>query len=723
MPTFKDIAKAAGVSYGTVSNVLNGRGNVRSDKVRLVEEAAVRLGYVINKGAQQLRKGISDVIAVILPDLYAQPYIDFFMTFKHYAEGHGYTPELYLTGNSPAREQEQMELIRSKAPMGIAGFFCGEGSNPAGFFPEGRVVSVEQMNLPGSCYVGFDYHQAGIGLAQGVPPEARHVTILAENERFDAQKELIRGIRGELARRSCTVDLLVTDALRCRGDVLRLLDDTAVPDAILITSFAFTHTVKNIHDVFFAHLPVYIGTISPVFTLPEKGCINYELNYRLMGRAAAKRLINNIDMEHGDLSPILLENDGLNQWHASSQARRVTHPLTIVTLDSPTAQVLKGISHLYTESTGTEVQVCIYPYDGIHELLTHIESVDNVDIIRLDCTWMSWFAKRIFVPLTEIDSHVMDVFRNFIPNLQRTYSLVDGVPYSLPETPSAQLLFYRKDLFENAALRRQFAETYRRELTPPATFEAFNQTAAFFTRACNPASPTAFGANLTLGNSGTAATEFLTRYFSYTHALYDQEGRALLTSEAARSALRDLIAVKPYANPACNSWWRSTARDFAEGQVAMTTLFSNYASEMVFTQSNVIGKIGYAMVPGGNPLLGGGAIGVCRYARDKEEAYRFIRWMLSDKTATAMASMGSVSPCAKTYENYDVLDTYPWLSLMRRCFECSDTQRIPDGRRTPFNERRFLSIIGTAVSNACMGAMTADKALEWARRSYEVEFL
>ena len=36
MPTIKDIAREAGVSHGTVSNVINGRGNVSVEKIQLV---------------------------------------------------------------------------------------------------------------------------------------------------------------------------------------------------------------------------------------------------------------------------------------------------------------------------------------------------------------------------------------------------------------------------------------------------------------------------------------------------------------------------------------------------------------------------------------------------------------------------------------------------------------------------------------------------------------
>ena len=71
MPTIKDIAKLAGVSQGTVSNVLNRRGNVSTQKMRLVEEAMSQLGYTVNAQARQLRNNIqtSHCVAVILPNI------------------------------------------------------------------------------------------------------------------------------------------------------------------------------------------------------------------------------------------------------------------------------------------------------------------------------------------------------------------------------------------------------------------------------------------------------------------------------------------------------------------------------------------------------------------------------------------------------------------------------------------------------------------------------
>ena len=81
MPTIKDIALAAGVSHATVSNVLNKKGNVSSEKIRHVMEVSEALGYVPNERAKMLRKGQANLLGVLLPDLHAKQYIDFFLSF------------------------------------------------------------------------------------------------------------------------------------------------------------------------------------------------------------------------------------------------------------------------------------------------------------------------------------------------------------------------------------------------------------------------------------------------------------------------------------------------------------------------------------------------------------------------------------------------------------------------------------------------------------------
>ena len=97
MPTIKDIAKEAGVAQGTVSNVLNGRGNVSSDKIILVEQACAKLGYTMNQRAKTLRQGSSKLLAAIIPNVHDRRYTDFFLSFKNYA------CLLYTTPNYPFR--------------------------------------------------------------------------------------------------------------------------------------------------------------------------------------------------------------------------------------------------------------------------------------------------------------------------------------------------------------------------------------------------------------------------------------------------------------------------------------------------------------------------------------------------------------------------------------------------------------------------------------------
>lgn len=65
----KDVASRAGVSVGTVSNVLNHPEKVATATVRRVRAAIADLGFVRNDAARQLRAGSSRAIGMVLLDL------------------------------------------------------------------------------------------------------------------------------------------------------------------------------------------------------------------------------------------------------------------------------------------------------------------------------------------------------------------------------------------------------------------------------------------------------------------------------------------------------------------------------------------------------------------------------------------------------------------------------------------------------------------------------
>ncbi|WP_163535800.1 LacI family DNA-binding transcriptional regulator, partial [Klebsiella pneumoniae] len=61
----RDVAAAAGVSVGTVSNVLNRPERVQPDTVARVQAAIEQLGFVRNDAARQLRAGRSRTVAMV----------------------------------------------------------------------------------------------------------------------------------------------------------------------------------------------------------------------------------------------------------------------------------------------------------------------------------------------------------------------------------------------------------------------------------------------------------------------------------------------------------------------------------------------------------------------------------------------------------------------------------------------------------------------------------
>ncbi|MER6346006.1 LacI family DNA-binding transcriptional regulator [Streptomyces sp. NPDC001595] len=68
-PRIKDVARLAGVSEKTVSNVINDYTHVSDRTRRVVREAIEELGYKVNLAGRHLRRGRTGIIALVVPEL------------------------------------------------------------------------------------------------------------------------------------------------------------------------------------------------------------------------------------------------------------------------------------------------------------------------------------------------------------------------------------------------------------------------------------------------------------------------------------------------------------------------------------------------------------------------------------------------------------------------------------------------------------------------------
>ena len=66
--SIRDVARLAGVSVGTVSNVLNKPDEVSSDTIGRVQRAIEELGYIRNDAARRLRAGVSSTVGFVVLD-------------------------------------------------------------------------------------------------------------------------------------------------------------------------------------------------------------------------------------------------------------------------------------------------------------------------------------------------------------------------------------------------------------------------------------------------------------------------------------------------------------------------------------------------------------------------------------------------------------------------------------------------------------------------------
>ncbi len=115
----KDVAAAAGVSLGTVSNVLNRPDRVSASTRQRVQAAMTELGFVRNESARQLRAGTSRTLAYVMLDAGNPFFTDVALGVESAAEEQGLTVMLCNSANREARERAHVELLEQQRVQGV----------------------------------------------------------------------------------------------------------------------------------------------------------------------------------------------------------------------------------------------------------------------------------------------------------------------------------------------------------------------------------------------------------------------------------------------------------------------------------------------------------------------------------------------------------------------------------------------------------------------------
>lgn len=157
--SMKDVAHVAGVSLGTVSNVLN-RPEIVAEATRArVQKVIHELGFVVNASAQTLRAGRTKLLGLLVPDIGASFSAATARGVDDAAFAAGYAVILCNTDGDAAKEMRYLDLLVSQHVAGILIATSGEWNAAASRLID-RDIAITLLNRPSvgvqACSVAVD---------------------------------------------------------------------------------------------------------------------------------------------------------------------------------------------------------------------------------------------------------------------------------------------------------------------------------------------------------------------------------------------------------------------------------------------------------------------------------------------------------------------------------------------------------------------------------------
>ena len=740
MVTLKDVARDAGVSIATVSCCLSGSRNVKPETRMKIMDSVEKLKYIPNASARSLKSADSRRIGIVLTDIDNQYHAEIFKGISAKLQNQGYHISVAFTNNSPDIECEKIEdfisgnvsgpLIITSQPQNTD-FFQTRIKNydvPAVFI-ERRPQKID------TCFVGFDNFKTVYYLTEQLLKKGyRHIALISGAFHFSSEADALAGYKTALQSYGLPFlkDMVQTTDMSKEAAFKATLNHAFLEDldTVITTSENISMGVLEAFTVQGIKVPDDVQ----ILTLGEEswnhavvlGMTHTERTAFTLGQKAAELLIKNIK------TPALFEEQAviftdeivhrtLSLPKPAPKKNRCSsfqkEPLRILMADLATAHSAGLLSQNFMLQTGIPVEVDFSPQHLLlKEIIKDMERPQSLyDVYMYDVPWLEYLVQNgLIADMTSfVDGEHFQKSALFPETLENCQ--YEGKYYGIPIVSGSQIMFYRKDLFENRAIQKAFKEKYQMTLHPPRTWTEFNGVASFFTRSCHPDSPTEFGTSVAGIIDEELAPEILIRLWAYGGKIWDKYNRVCLNTPENARALQSILETMNYTpeNPLKTSI-RQTVTDFCTGRTAMLVTYTEYANRISSSiHDNIIGRVGYQAIPGKSPASIGWNLGLNPCTSRMEDACRYFQWLIQKDTSIYLTILDGQSPAVVPYHSHELLNLYPWLELTEESFSYCHKRNGPYSSRSLIIPRnRIEKILCDVLKDIMLNGTEITLALE-----------
>jgi LacI family transcriptional regulator len=236
----RDVARAAGVSVGTVSNVLNYPDQVSAKTLAKVQQTMQSLGFVRNDLARQLRMGRSTAIGFVVVNVANPFFADLAHELEAAAEEVGHTIVLGSSDQNAARERRYIDLFDEQRVRGLL-IVPQQGLTPqlSRLRASGTPVVLFDGNIESDevCSVGLDGSAGGYIAVRHLVETGRRRLVVAGGPLSQIGDRMSGAARAAQETPGVTLSIIETDDLtveqgRLVAERILALREEDRPDAV-----------------------------------------------------------------------------------------------------------------------------------------------------------------------------------------------------------------------------------------------------------------------------------------------------------------------------------------------------------------------------------------------------------------------------------------------------------------------------------------------------------